>query len=548
VPSIKLSVTVRGNLERKYNAPNLKLVDRAVSDWIAQDRKRGIKTISVAVDNAKAMKELGVPAIKGTATASKVKSAIDALWERLTPDYLVLFGGDEIVPHFVVANPSYDDSGDDDKEVPTDNPYASSRRWSASKRSSYLIPDRVVGRIPDMIEDGDPAWLVDYLATATHWTPQAPGTFDKAYTICASPWKTAGEACVEYLGKDASILLVSPPEEDKSAAPRRQLASRLHMIKCHGSPLDPRFFGQRGGWYPPALFSGTLKPRLKPGTVAAAMCCYGAQIFSPFDKAATVPGAWPLASTYLRGEAPGFVGSTMIAWVGDKTMVCADWIAAGYLKSVLGGASIGRAFLEAKQDYVRWISEQGSSPDRADEKTLIEFVLLGDPSIQPVEAPASGSGISRVAATGPRAHALGARASALVDQERRQRRLLRQQMAEQMREVLPDRSPAGGAAVARSVKVFEAARALLGEDAKTFGLKPRQARVDKLETKLPRPLMTLKGSRAVASTRNAGGTKRSIEYYWSGRRIVEGHKQIRLVKVETDTAGNVIRSSVVHAS
>jgi len=547
VPSIKLSVTVRGSLERKYNAANLKLVDRAVKDWIAQDRMRGIKTIHVAVDDAAAMKELDVPAIKGTATASKIKSAIDALWQRLTPDYLVLFGGDEIVPHFVVANPSYDDSGDDDKEVPTDNPYASSRRWSASKRSSYLIPDRVIGRIPDMIEDGDPSWLVDYLATATHWTPETPSTFDKAYTICASPWEAAGEACVEYLGKDASILLVSPPEEDGSAAPQRQLASRLHMIKCHGSPLDPRFFGQRGDSYPTALFSGTLKPRLKPGTVAAAMCCYGAQVFSPSDKAAAVPGAWPLASTYLRGGAPGFVGSTMIAWVGDKTMVCADWIATGYLKSVLGGASIGRAFLEAKQDYVRWISEQGSSPDRADEKTLIEFVLLGDPSIQPVVAPASGSSISRVAATGPRAHALGARAVDLVDQERRQRRFLRGQMAEQMREVLPDRSPAGGAAIARSAKVFEEARAILGEEAEKFGLMPQQARVDKLETKLPRQFTALKASRAVASARNVG-TKQSIEYYWSGRRILEGHKQIRLVKVETDTAGNVIRSSVVHAS
>ena len=546
MPSIKLSVTVRGSLERKY-AADLELVDRAVKAWIAQDRKRGIKTIHVAVDDAAAMKELGVPVIKGTASASKIKDAIDALWERLTPDYLVLFGGDEIVPHFVVANPSYDESGDDDKEVPTDNPYASSRRWNASKRSSYLIPDRVVGRIPDMIGDGDTSWLVDYLATATHWTSETPSTFNKAYTICASPWKAAGEACVKYLGKDESILLVSPPEEDKSAAPRRQLASRLHMIKCHGSPLDPRFFGQRGDSYPTALFSGTLKLMLKPGTIAAAMCCYGAQVYSPSDKAASVPGAWPLASTYLRGGAPGFVGSTMIAWVGDKTMVCADWIAAGYLKSVLGGASIGRAFLEAKQDYVRWISEQGSSPDRADEKTLIEFVLLGDPSIQPVVAPVSGSSVSRVAATGPRAHTLGARAVALVDQERRQRRFLRGQMAEQMREVLPNRSPAGSAAIERSAKVFEAARALLGEDAKTFGLNVRQARVDKLETKLPRSLMALKGGRAVASARNVV-TKQSIEYYWSSRRILEGHKQIRLVKVETDTVGNVIRSSVVHAS
>jgi hypothetical protein len=61
VPSIKLSVTVRGSLEPKYDAAHVKLVDRAVKDWIEQDRKRGIKTIHVAVDDAAAMKELGVP-------------------------------------------------------------------------------------------------------------------------------------------------------------------------------------------------------------------------------------------------------------------------------------------------------------------------------------------------------------------------------------------------------------------------------------------------------------------------------------------------------
>jgi Peptidase family C25 len=100
-----------------------------VKSWITADKKRGIKTVHVSVYDAKAMKTLGVPAIKGRATATKVKTAIDTLWKRLTPDYLILLGGDDIVPYFVVANPSYDPNGDDDKEVPTDNPYASSRRF-----------------------------------------------------------------------------------------------------------------------------------------------------------------------------------------------------------------------------------------------------------------------------------------------------------------------------------------------------------------------------------------------------------------------------------
>ena len=42
------------------------------------------------------------------------------------------------------------------------------------------------------------------------------------------------------------------------------------------------------------------------------MCCYGAQIFSPSKRRWCI---WPVASTYLRKGALGFVGSTMMAWV-----------------------------------------------------------------------------------------------------------------------------------------------------------------------------------------------------------------------------------------
>ena len=35
------------------------------------------------------------------------------------------------------------------EKVPTDNPYASSLPFRSSDRRSYLVPDRVIGRIPD---------------------------------------------------------------------------------------------------------------------------------------------------------------------------------------------------------------------------------------------------------------------------------------------------------------------------------------------------------------------------------------------------------------
>jgi hypothetical protein len=529
--SVKLSVTVRGALEQKYDAAALKQVDEAVKRWMAADAARGIRTVHVAVDDAAAMEALGVSAVTGKATAGKVKRAVDALWQRLTPDYLVLFGSHEVVPQFIVDNPSHDSNGDDDETVPTDNPYASSRPFHRAKRDSYLVPDRVVGRIPDLPGSGDPAWLVNYLTTATETTGRAASAYREAYAVCCDEWKGAGAACVRYLGEPASPLLISPPEDDASAT--SHLAAPLHMIKCHGGALDPQFYGQKGDAYPVALCSETLKSGLKPGTLVAAMCCYGAQVYSPDDPAAIVRGEWPIASTYLRGGAPGFAGATMIAWVGVDQMMCADWIAAGYLKGVMGGASIGRAFLESKQDYLRWISQQGQVPGLADEKTLIEFVLLGDPSVQPVAA-------------APAVAAAGA-AVALVHQERRQRRVLRAELAVQIRKVLPVRTAAGRTAVARTEVVFTAAKAAFGAEHE-FRFDPRKARVEQLETKLPAPRPAATPGRVMAAARPPA-SRQSVEYYWSARREVDSkHKQIRMVRVETDLEGNVLRSTVVHSS
>jgi len=541
--TVKLSVTVKRRLERKYDRAAVVKINRAVGDWIAADAKRGIRTVHVAVDDGPAMRALGANPITGNPTAAKVKRAVDELWMQLNPDYLAILGSEDIVPMFHVPNPSYDPGGDDDRKVPTDNPYASSSPFRASKRSSYLVPDRVIGRIPDMVSDGDPSWFVDYLATAASWVSQPASVYAGAYAICCDEWRGAGEASTRYIGEPASQLLISPPISDDTGASSQRLGARLHMIKCHGAQLDPKFYGQQDRRYPVALTSETLKSRLNRSTIAAAMCCYGAQVYSPADPAATDPGKWPLASTYLRKGAYGFVGSTMIAWVGVPQMMCADWIVAGYLKGLLGGASQGRALLESKQDYVRWITQQGHAPDIADEKTLIEYVLLGDPSIHPVSAaPAIARRMVRAARALP--------ILALAAQERRQRRVVRALMAGQIRDLLPSRAAASRSAQAHAQKVFAAAKAGLEksvrEGFKAFGIRPASFRVERLNTPLPSLVPARPGLGPAKPS--AVERRQSLEYYWTGRRMCDGHKQVRLVKAETDARGNLLRTSVVHSS
>lgn len=545
MPSIKLSITVRGRLEKKYSTRDMKKIVAATNKWIAADSKRGIRNILAFIDDSASMKALGVKPISGSVTAPKVKTIIDALWKKLAPDYLVILGGDDIVPYFEVDNPSYQPRGDDDETVLTDNPYACTRPYRRGSLSSYLVADRVIGRVLDMPGDGDAEWLLRQLAIATSWTPQSKDTYRDAYAICCDTWKGAGQKCVSYLGVDAGQLMISPPNVDATKLPQSRLGSRLHVIKCHGSPIDPKFYGQKGeSDYPVALTSKTLRRHLKPSTIAAAMCCYGAQTFAPDDPASQDPGEWPIAGAYLRGGAFGFVGATRIAWVGDSEMACADWIVSKYLRSILDGASQGRAFLESKQDYLRRLQQNGEPLGREDEKTLIEYLLLGDPSIQPVASHVGPVRASRAAA--PPVEEFAA--------QRRQRRVYRAVLATQMRESLHERIP-DKPRDKHAKALYKAAVALLGLDKTAAMPRTKDVQVDRLKSEVSNPQLKAAGlpHAVVARSRPLGlprlaQSQETYQYYFCRRHESKGHKHVTMVRVESNAKGKMLRARVVHSS
>ena len=84
---------------------------------------------------------------------------------------------------------------------------------------------------------------------------------------------------------------------------RLALVKRLsHFINCHGAPDDSHFYGQpRSGAqvYPIALDAVYLEKKISEGTVAAAECCYGGQLFDPvYNK-----GQMGICNTYLIHKA-----------------------------------------------------------------------------------------------------------------------------------------------------------------------------------------------------------------------------------------------------
>jgi len=131
---------------------------------------------------------------------------------------------------------------------------------------------------------------------------------------------------------------------------------------------------------PRAHASARLAGKVTTGTVAAAECCYGAELYN----ATLDGGTGGICDAYLGNGAYGFVGSTTIAYGPADDNGLADLITQYFIQAVLTGASLGRAMLVARQKF---LSASGPTIDKQELKTIGQFLLLGDPSIQPVITP-----------------------------------------------------------------------------------------------------------------------------------------------------------------
>jgi Peptidase family C25 len=557
--SVKLSVTVRSALEGKYRVVDLKKIDAAVKAWIRAEEQRGIHTVHVALDVEADMTVHGLKALSLPITANAAKKAIDELSAKLLPDYVVLLGGDDIIPYFRLTNPIFDPSpdGDPDQIVLSDNPYATSRPYVANASKSYLVPDRVVGRIPDVPSakgKGNPATILATLGTATKWQPRPLAFFGEIYATSTATWQKAGRAMMSYLGFPLTDLMIAPPTMDASVVARKRLSRPVHMTKCHGADPDARFFGESiRGDFPPILFSNTLAQRVEHGTLVAAVCCYGAGIFAPDSPLAQPRGsnALPIAVAYLHSGALAFMGSTEIAYVGSDEPLCGDLIVASYLKKALGGASLGRAMLEAKQDFLAAIQRQGRTPDTADEKTMIEFVLLGDPAIHPI------------ASTVPRPARFGPEAEERRAKLRAGRRAARVVVATEVESVLPARTKATPPTPIEARAIFEAAASLLAEV--DFSAFDRAVASVELVVPPPYDASAPRMARRVMAAVARSAPDETREFTWWGRLSPEAIGRRRgargenglsaggpigrvVMKAQTDAQGNVLRARTLHAA
>src|SRR4051812_22695175 len=225
----------------------------ALDRLIAADAARGLQTTLVRLDQH---------GVDDPADARQAKAAID-LQLMAPPDYALLLGGPDVIPHVVLTNPT----DDDDPSVPSDLPYACDAPMGTDARD-FLAPTRVLTRLPDIPGATDPGVLVSALDTAAGWAQRDAANYAPALAVSAEVWEASTALTLAQLfGANADVKTSPNLGPGWSAA---ELGCLTHFVNCHGAPSTPTYFGQRGQSYPPAHEAHLVEGQLGEGTVLAA--------------------------------------------------------------------------------------------------------------------------------------------------------------------------------------------------------------------------------------------------------------------------------------
>jgi hypothetical protein len=379
----KIIVTSKTKLQLKYGA-GLQKIEAQIQKLIATDLKKNVDTRWVYIDDAASAKKAGIAAVKSISPRS-CKKAIDDLYAKHSPAYIMIFGAQDVIPFQEIDNPT---GGDDDATVPSDLPYCCETGYSA-QINAFTGPTRVVGRLPDIPGKGSVAYVNRLIRNIMRSKPRSAELYQNYFSVSCQVWTKSTQLSLANMFGNFGQLLISPPS-GKNYTPE-QLKSLTHFFNLHGARNDYAYYGQKGSHYPQALHTGQLTKAVAFGTMVAAECCYGAELV---DGEMTMNQKdLSIANQYLQAGALAFVGSSTIAYGPPDGQGLADLITQYFISAVLNGASTGRAMLMARQKF---LEASGPSLDPYELKTLAQFYLLGDPSIQ-LCLPENGSAKSSVA-------------------------------------------------------------------------------------------------------------------------------------------------------
>jgi hypothetical protein len=149
-------------LKKKYGSQGVRGILSEVSALVEADKRRGLHTQFIAVDDPTVMGSLPAPVVSNSSDPKQNKASIDAVYNAFGPDYLMILGSVDVIPHQDLKNPLYDGPHGDDPDVFAhgDVPYACEAPYSRQPQD-FIGPTRVVGRLPDITGGTNATYLMD---------------------------------------------------------------------------------------------------------------------------------------------------------------------------------------------------------------------------------------------------------------------------------------------------------------------------------------------------------------------------------------------------
>ena len=308
---------------------------------------------------------------------------------------LLIVGGDEIVPFHMLPNPT-DDS---DINVPSDNPYA-------TIDENYFIQKWPVGRLPD--ESGnDAGYLLEQLRFLNNeydvkvktkksiennpfarWLDglnrsllQFSTRFERSNNLActAEVWKSPSSMVFSTIDR-AERLRTSPPVTNTNLLAGQTSNPKYAYFNLHGLKDSAEWYGQKdltkreqGPEYPVAMLPENFTSNSSAPSLVLSEACYGANILEKAVKES-------IALNFLASGSRAFVGSTCIAYGSvSRPLIAADLLAWHFWQHIVGGQSAGYALMQAKLALAKKMTADQGYLDGEDQKTILSFVLFGDP-------------------------------------------------------------------------------------------------------------------------------------------------------------------------
>jgi tetratricopeptide (TPR) repeat protein len=392
-------MTAKQQLEKVYGPNTTTIIDEHLTKLVGliQNLPDWGATLFYP-DDPQQLSPMGIKPVFGT-DPYQIKLALTDLDQALAKNgemigALLIVGGPEIIPFHHLPNPTFDN----DLDVPSDNPYA-------CIDENYFISQWPVGRLPG--ETGSDAGLLleqirglidQYeqrskyskpllinVISLIHWVSQFFANLGSSLTqkpnigYSAEIWQRSSAQVYKTVGKTNDLHL-SPPINANSLSINRNHGLRAGYFNLHGVKDGPYWYGQKdfssesnGPDYPIALSPTMFDEEHPAPKLVLSEACYGAHVYEKHHDEA-------LSLKCIDTGTSTFIGSTCIAY-GSITppLIAADYLAEKFWQKVLEGSPAGYALMGAKLNLAEEMTKIQGFLDGEDQKTLLSFVLYGDP-------------------------------------------------------------------------------------------------------------------------------------------------------------------------